>query len=167
MGSYPLRNRTQFHTNVLFGSCSIRISSPGNKWNICESTVPIVFFIRNWIPFSLCLCLALSLCLGRIRLGASFKIFTARLGLSDRISQIHFQKITFMVSRAFCPSLFLSVSVCLYLSTDNVNVITVFLSFSVPFALSLSLSLALFLCLSVSLALSLSLALYLSVWEKY
>ena len=45
------------------------------------------------LSFSFTLSLSLSR-LGRIGLGCSVKIFTTRLGLSVRISQIHFQTIT-------------------------------------------------------------------------
>ena len=75
---------------------------------------------------SLCLCFWLSLLLSvslaisnqafwleRDGLGVPFKIFTARLGLSVRISQKHFQKITFIT---LSVSLRLSLSVCLSFS---------------------------------------------------
>ena len=48
--------------------------------------------------------------IGRIGLGVPFKIFTARLGLSVRISQIHFQKITFINLSLFFLSIYLSIS---------------------------------------------------------
>ena len=69
--------------------------------------------------------------LGRIGLGVTFKIFTTRLGLSVRISKIHFKKQSLQ-------SRFLSLSLCLCL----------LLFHSLYIALSLSLSLSLFLCLS-------------------
>ena len=84
------------------------------------------------------LSLSRSLSLGQ---RVTFKIFTARLGLSVRISQKHFNKKITFISLSLSPSFSLSLSLSLWLSLSVCLSLSFWLSLSVCLSLFLSHSL--------------------------
>ena len=106
--------------------------------------------IREWLSLAI---FNQAFWLGTFGLGVPFKIFTARLGLSVWISQMHFQKkiqksrsISLSLSLTLCISLFLYLSLSIYLYIYISFYLSIFLLFFSLFITYLSSMDSFFLC---------------------